>query len=212
MAVQKFLLKTGVQDLVYAPVVKDDKEGFETGVPKQLVFVASLSKSKEINVEAIHYDNKEMRKLVSEGDVETSIDSSVLPLHVKAELEGKLIDEDTGAVLDNGVGRAVYFAVGYKAKYYDNEDKEQFLYVWHAKGTFDVTEEEYNTEEGTDTEKTGQSFTYHSMRTVHEFDFKGEKHTGKVITADSASGLIDEDKFFAQVMTPENIGTAKSLI
>jgi len=204
---QKFILKTGAESLVYAPIVEDSAENYTTGEVKHLIYAAELSKSTPVEKEQIYYDNIAMKSNTTEGETEITISASVLPLDLKAELSGKSINAATGAVMDDGVGRTVYFAFGYKTKF----DDGTFKCTWHLKGSFATSDEDYATEEGADTEETGQEIVFTGLQTIHKFDYADNVspavRPGKTIEVEERGGKTDVTKFFDAVVTPETIGS-----
>ena len=53
----KFTLTRGLKNIMYAPVTKDDAEGYTVGEPKQLIPAGNLSISVESSTNDTYFDN-----------------------------------------------------------------------------------------------------------------------------------------------------------
>ena len=115
----------GVDNLVYAEVLKDTTEEFETGEVKELAGAGEISKSASTNSGTSYYDNVPAIVINSEGPDTITITSSVPLLATLAELTGKMIDTQTGAMIEVE-SEPKYFALGYKFQKTDGTER----YVW----------------------------------------------------------------------------------
>ena len=194
----------GVDNLVYAEVLKDTTEEFETGEVKELAGAGEISKSASTNSGTSYYDNVPAIVINSEGPDTITITSSVPLLATLAELTGKMIDTQTGAMIEVE-SEPKYFAVGYKFQKTDGTER----YVWRMKGQFGIPDESSKTkDDSTDTNNT--QLTYTGIYTTHKFTRDGKTKPAKaVVVDDTPDSKCDVSSFFTQVTTPEEL-TAKS--
>lgn len=205
----------GVDNLVYAEVTGDDNEtdgGYVTGTVKPLSPVATIAKATDSSNEAHYYDNNPMIVVSSEAADEITLTIAPPALDVLSELTGKGFDPETGMMVD-GERELKYFAIGYRTKGTDGK----YRYVWRLKGTFNIPDEQNDTEnDGTDTTNTELIFT--GIATTHNFT-KGKYDSatktwkkGKVkgIVVDERFDKVDFTTFFDEVKTPDTV-TAKSV-
>lgn len=203
----KYFKYRGVDNLVYARVMQDDAETFETGDVKPLAPVARVGKTVESSSATEFFDNVPMFVISSEGSDEIEIDATALPLETLAELIGKSYNDEVGAMID-GEREERYFAIGYRTKGTDGK----YNYIWRLKGMFAIPDEENATEDdGTDT--TGTTLTYTGIHTIHKFT-KGKYDsetstwsagTAKGVVVDERKGLADVSTFFDAVVTPDTL-------
>lgn len=203
----KYFKHRGVEGLVYAPLIKDDKESIEWGEVKPLAPVSRIGKTTEANSSTEYYDNIAYFVISSEGPDEFEMDATAFGLETEAELLGKSYDPETGAYID-GVRAERYFAVGYKTKGNDGGER----YVWRYKCKFAPIDAEHNTEnDGTDT--TGATVKCTGINTTHKFtkgiydpaEKKWTPGTAKGIVLDTRDGLADLSTFFDAVTTSDTI-------
>lgn len=188
----------GVDNLVYAEVLTDDSEGYTTGEVKTLAPVAEISKSTETSSETKYYDNLPAIVVNSEGSDEIGVTCAIPNLTTYADVIGKIIDEDTGALIDSE-REPKYFALGYRFKKTDGT----YRYVWRLKGMFAIPDETSATEDdGTDGNNT--ELTYTGISTTHAFT-KGGKPAKAVVVDDTADSKADISAFFDTVTTPDTL-------
>jgi len=182
----------GVDNLVYAEVLKDDEGGYEAAEPKLLAPTAEISKSVEQGSATKYYDNKPALVIASTGADTVTFTVSVLGLETLAEITGQFYDPDTGAMAE-GEAEPRYFAVGYRLKKTDGS----YRYVWRLKGRFAQPEESSATEDaGTDSKN--QSLVYTGVSTEHRFAKGGAR---KSVMVDEGDGKADLEGFFSEVQT-----------
>lgn len=194
----------GVDNLVYAEVLTDTTEEFETGEVKELAGAGEISKSASTNSGTKYYDNIPAIVINSEGPDTITITSSVPLLATLAELTGKMIDTQTGAMIEVE-SEPKYFALGYKFQKTDGTER----YVWRLKGQFGIPDESSKSkDDSTDTNNT--QLTYTGIYTTHKFTRDGKTKPAKaVVVDDTPDSKCDVSSFFTQVTTPEEL-TAKS--
>ena len=187
----------GVEGLVYAEIVEDSAEAYETGEVKALAGVAEISKTTESSDEAHYYDNKPVVVVSSTGSDEITCTVSAIPLEVLAEITGQMFDATTGSFIE-GQRESKYFALGYKTKKTNGDE----MYVWRLKGTFGIPDSTHATEnDGTDAN--GQEITFTGIQTTHVFTKIGK--SAKALTVDAGLGKADVSTFFDAVTTPDTI-------
>lgn len=188
----------GVDNLVYAEVLTDDSEGYTTGEVKSLAPVAEISKSTETSSETKYYDNLPAIVINSEGSDEIAVTCAIPDLATFADITGKTIDEETGALIDSERDPK-YFAIGYRFKMTDGT----YRYVWRLKGMFAIPDETSATEDdGTDGNNI--ELTYTGISTTHAFT-KGGKPAKAVVVDDTADSKADISAFFDTVTTPDTL-------
>ena len=194
----------GVDNLVYAEVLTDTTEEFETGEVKELAGAGEISKTASTNSGTKYYDNIPAIVINSEGPDTITIASSVPLLATLAELTGKMIDTQTGAMIEVE-SEPKYFALGYKFQKTDGTER----YVWRLKGQFGIPDESSKSkDDSTDTNNT--QLTYTGIYTTHKFTRDGKTKPAKaVVVDDTPDSKCDVSSFFTQVTTPEEL-TAKS--
>lgn len=186
----------GVDNLVYAKVITDTLEKFETGEVKMLAPVAEIAKTVETASDTKFYDNRAALTINAQGADTITTTIPALDLVTLADITGKQIDEETGAYLDGEI-IPTSIALGYRLKLTDGT----YRYVWRYKGTFGIPDETSATENaGTDTNN--QQLTYTGISTVHKFT-KGGSQKGLVV--DERDGKADLSTFFDEVTTADTL-------
>ena len=186
----------GARDAVYAKVITDTLEKFETGEVKPLAGLQEITRTTETSSEPKYYDNKPAIVVKGTGSDEVNLVVSVLTPETVADITGQYYDKDTGAVAE-GENEIEYFALGYIIKATDGVER----YVWRYKGTFSIPDESSATEDdGTDTKN--QEITYTGVNTIHKF--KKTKKTGKALVVEE-NDKVDLSTFFDQVTTIDTL-------
>lgn len=204
---QNFVLTRGLDELFIAEVLTDNNElegGYTTGTPEKLIPAGEMTISPDSEVANVYYDNSVFASVGREGGTEITISGAGLRAAMRAKLNAKDIDEETGAVLDSGTFTEKYFAFGGRKKGLDGS----YEYFWFNKGTFSVPKESAKTEDGS-TDTNGTELTYTAIPTKHIFTKKG-KVSKRVVMDDAITGKtkqVDFSKWFEKVVTPDNIPT-----
>lgn len=187
----------GVEGLVYAEVITDTLEKFETGTVKPYAGVAEISRTTEASSEPHYYDNIPAIVVTSTGSDEVTITTAAVPLEVIAETTGQDYDEATGMMVE-GEREAKYFALGYRTKRTDESE----VLVWRLKGTFSIPDSTHATKnDGTDAN--GQEVVYTGISTAHKFTKTGKQ--AKAVNVDMGKNLVDDTDFFTTVQTPDTV-------
>ena len=195
----------GVDNLYIAKVTKDDSENYTCETPVKLSAVAEVAKSTDSSSEAHYYDNKAMIVVNSESADTITLTIAPPALAMLAKMTGKSFDETLGMFVD-GERNNDYFAIMYRTKGTDGK----YRYVSRLKGTFNIPEEDNQTEnDGTDTTNTQVEYT--GIYTEHEFTkgkYNGtawEKGSAKGVVVDTRYGLADVSTFFNEIQTPDTV-------
>lgn len=187
----------GCSDLVYAPVIKDDITGYETGEVKELAFIKQIGASQEQSTATVFADNTAIFNSNSAIKFTRTFDCLAVDGKVKAELEGQYIEEDSNLVLSSSSAQPLTVAIGYKI--YDTDNT--CYYVWCLKGTCSFGEETIVTkDDGTDSN--GVQMTFSALETVHKFT-KGGSQTQVMLPENDDK--YDTSTFFDTVTTPDTL-------
>lgn len=196
-----FTLKRGLDELYCAEIITDTADAFETGEPFKLIPAGEMSVSVDKDSTNYHFDNGVFATVGREGGSEISIVGAAMRADAIAKINSKDIDAETGAVMDSGVYTTKYFAFGGRTKNIDGT----YEYFWFAKGSFAIPDDSAKTE-GEDTDATGTELTYTAIQTVHKFEKTG-KVCKRVVIDTETTELNADANWFAQVVTPDNLGT-----
>lgn len=199
---EKFTLKRGLENIYAAKITEDTEEAFTTETPFHLIPAGELSVSVDNEQTPYYFDNTVFANVGREGKSEVTVSGAGLRAAAIANINGKSIDETTGAVIDEGVFKdGEYFALGAKKNNLDGTS-EMF---WFLKGTFAIPDESAKTK-GEDTDATGTELTYSAIPTVHKFT-NTNKVCKRVIIDEATTKVKDNKDWFEQVVTPDNLGT-----
>lgn len=191
----------GVDNLVFAKVITDTAEAFETGEVRPLSPVAEIGRTTDSSSETKFYDNQPMIIISSVGADELALTVAPLALDIYAEVTGQYFDPETGALIE-GERNNDYYCIGYRTKGTDGK----YRYVWRYKGQFAIPEETNQTEnDGTDT--TNTELTWTGVQTIHKFEKTGK--SAKAMVVDERFDKVDFTNFFKTVQTPDTL-TAKT--
>lgn len=197
----KFVLKRGLSNVVIAEVLEDTAENFNVGTPEKLIPAGEMSKTVDSESTLYWFDNTVFATMGREGGTEITISGAGLRAAARAKINGKDVDEATGAVVDSGQFVEKYFALGAETMGHDGTKE----YFWFMKGTFATPDEnDKTTDESTDAN--GTELTYTAVPTTHVFASTG-KVCKRVVIDTETTVLKDEQDWTAQVVTPENLAT-----
>lgn len=187
----------GCSDLVYAPIIKDDVTGYETGEVKELAFIKQIGAGQEQSTATVFADNTAIFNTNSAIKFTRTFDCLAIDGKVKAELEGQYTEEGSSLVLSSSSAQPLQVAIGYKV--YDTDDT--CFYVWCLKGTCSFGEETIITrDDGTDSN--GVQMTFSALETVHKFT-KGGSQTQVMVEENDEK--YDTSTFFDAVTTPDTL-------
>ena len=193
--------RRGLAKIHIAEIVTDTAEKFETGEIKRILAAAEMTTTVEQDKTVIWLDNKPVVTIGREGNSEITLNGSALFDAVQAELFGKEIDPETGAIMDSGDFVEKYFAFG--AEIGNHQSKPTL--VWFLKTSFSIPDEGSKTEDES-TDWNGSELTLSAQKTIHEFAKTG-KSCKRILLDPSTSELAEDADWFAQVVTPDNAST-----
>ena len=187
----------GCDNLVIAPVTKDDSTGYTTGTVVELAPIASVAKTTEVSSETHFYDNTGMIQIKAEGVDTITLVVPALYLAKLALVTGAYIDPVSGAYM-SGENTNTDYALGYRIKLTDGT----YRYVWRLKGTFSNVPDENSNTESNSVDTNNQTITYSGVKTIYEFPTVGRKRD---IVIDERDGICDCSTFFSIVQTPATV-------
>lgn len=196
-----FTLKRGLDEIYVAEVTVDTAEAFTTGDPFKLIPAGEMSVAVDSDSANYWFDNSVFAIVGREGSSELTISGAGMRPADVAKITGKEVDADTGAVMDDGAYTEKYWALGARKKNIDGT----YEYFWFSKGSFAIPDEAAKTE-GEDTDATGTELTYTAIQTTHKFAKTG-KVCKRVVIDTETTQITAEADWFAQVVTPDNLGT-----
>lgn len=194
----------GVEGLVCAELLTDDKNGITWGEPFDIAGVAQITKATDSSNEAHYYDNVPAIVVSNTGSDTITINASAIPNDVLAKITGQYYDATTGMYVEQ-VRTPKYFAIGYRTK----DTNGDVYYVWRLKGSFNVPDQTSITEDDS-TDANGQEIIFTGVSTVHKFSKTNESAKG--VTVNTGLGLIDVSAFFDTVQTPDTIAPQEIVV
>ena len=201
MAEKKFGLLRGLSE-IYIDEITDSPEGYTpAGKPQQLIPAGELKISKSVDKTQIYYDNDMFAEIAKEAPSEMEIVGAAIRAAYLAWLEGKDVDTETGAIMDDGDAHGKFFAISGKKDYTDGTSE----YFWFLKCTYGSAEEATKTKDD-GTEAAGMTLPFTAYKTQYKFNKTGKGL--KVMRIDTANTALKEDaKWTEQVVTPDNVDT-----
>ena len=191
----------GFDSLVAAEITADTAAAFTTGDVFELAPAGEIKKSTNRESATKSYNNQAYIIIKSEGEDTVELTTPILPLDIEAKINASTYDEGTGVLINDGVAKTKYFAIGYRLLCTDNT----YRYVWRLKGSFTLGDDEAKSKEGTDSNNT--TLTYTGVQTIHKFAKTGT--VAKDMVADQRDDLLQYDKWFDDVLTPDTIDDIK---
>ena len=195
----KFGLLRGLSE-IFICEIKDSKDKYEPiGTPQHLIPAGELKIVKTVDKAQIFYDNEMWEEVAKENASEMEVIGAAIRAAYNAWLEGKDVDETTGAIMDDGDAHVKYFAISGKKDYTDGTSE----YFWLLKCTFGGAEEATKTKDDS-TDAAGMTLPFTAYKTIHKFANGGKGR--KVMRIDTAVTKIKADaEWTAQVVTPDNL-------
>lgn len=198
--IKKFGLLRGLSE-IYIDEITDTAEAYTpAGKTQQLIPAGELKITKSVDKTSVYYDNAMFAEVAKENPSEMEIVGAAIRAAFNAWLEGKKVDETTGAILDDGAVHEKYFAISGKKDYTDGTSE----YFWFLKCSYGGAEESTKTEDDS-TDAAGMTLPFTCYKTQHKFNALNSG--AKVVRIDTATTKLKADaKWTAQVVTPDNIG------
>lgn len=198
----------GCRDMHFARVITDNEAAYLAGENRYLAPSAEITHESKTEINKRHYDNQLMFVTNVEGSTEVKNTVSGVPCKLAAELTGKPYDEAKGIFLDTGdSNEAPWYA------YSGAMDLEGGArYFQYLKGKFAIGSEVARSKEDNITVNT-VDLTYTPVVTSHKFEMPdGESKPLKAVKADTTDpAFTGADSWFAQVQTPETLGSPEAL-
>ena len=200
MEKKKFGLLRGLSEIFICEIT-DTPEGYTpVGTPQQLIPAGELKITKTVDKTQIYFDNDMYAEIAKEAPSEMEIIGAAIRAAYNAWLEGKTVDDTTGAILDDGDAHSKFFAVSGKKDYTDETSE----YFWFLKCTYGGAEEATKTKDDS-TDAAGMTLPFTAYKT--QYKFQKESKGAKVVRIDTATTKLKAAaKWTAQVVTPDNIG------
>lgn len=196
----KFTLKRGLEDIYIAEITADDAENYTTGEPQKLIPAGELGITVDNEKTSIYFDNTVFAQIGKEGDSEVTISGAGLRAGMIAYITGKDVDDETGAILDDGMFKERYFALGAKMNNIDGTDE----LFWFNKGSFGIPDTNAKTKDDS-TDANGNELTYTAIKTQHKFT--NGKVSKRVVIDTADTQVKTSQDWYAQVVTPDNKST-----
>lgn len=196
----------GIRGLVYAKVISDTSTGITYGTVKPVAGTSQLVKSTATSNEAHYYDNVPAVVVTGVGADTVTINTSVIPMDVIADMTGQYYDSTTGLFVEQD-GTAPDIAIGYITTKTDGTD----VFVWRQKGKVTLGDTTHGTKDA-GTTANGQTLTYTGVSTTYAFSKTGKGSKATYIEIDNNPAGITEQAFFASVQTPDTIGATVDVI
>lgn len=197
--VKKFGMLRGLSDIFICEIEDSEEEYKIVGAPQKLIPAGELTISKTVEKAQTYFDNSLFDEVASEAPTELTLVGAAVRAAFLAWLEGKKVDEATGAIFDSGDYKGKFFAISGKRGYTDGTSE----YFWFHKCTFSGAEETGKTSDNS-TDSAGMTLPFTAYKTTHKFESSGA--TSKVIKIDDATTKFkDKALWTAQVVTPDNI-------
>lgn len=195
---KKFGMLRGLSN-IFICEIEDSAEAYKpVGTPQKLIPAGEITMSKTVDKKQTYFDNNLFEEVGREAPTELSIVGAAVRSAFLAWIEGKRIDDATGAVLDSGDWKSKFFAISGERKYTDGTSE----YFWFNKCSFGGAEETGKTEDDT-TDSAGMTLPFTAYKTQFKFN-SGE--TSKVVRINTVdTKLKDKAEWTAQVVTPDNL-------
>ena len=197
---KKFGMLKGLSDIFICEISDTVDAYTEVGKPEQLIPAGEMTASKSIDKTQFYFDNSMWEEVGMEAPTELSLIGAAVRAAFLAKIEGKDVDDATGAILDDGDWHKKFYAISGKKDYTDGTSE----YFWFLKCSFGGAEEAAKTKDNS-TDANGATLPFTAYSTLHQFT--DGKHR-KVVRIDTANTVLkDKQSWTAQVVTPDNLAT-----
>ena len=133
---------TGLKDVYYAVLTKDDDTGATYNTPVKLGHAISMDIQPNTESGTLYGDNMAVATKTKLKDITITLETSDIPLKDRAIILGHTVDETTGKITAKGDDKAVYVAILFAAT--TAEDTTQ--YYKYLKGKFTPSQQQIETE------------------------------------------------------------------
>jgi phi13 family phage major tail protein len=188
--------KIGLDNLYVAEVLADSAAAYTPDTPQWLAPAAEASQEPSTSFAIQYADDQPYDVATAEGETKISLKITGLDLETLALITGKVFDDTTGRMYDNG-GVAPFMALGFRSK----KSNGSYRYYWFLKGKFDMPKEAVATlADRPDPKTLDLSFT--AIRTIYVFDLGDINDTVKRVIGDDDTAAFDDTGWFTQVQVP----------
>jgi phi13 family phage major tail protein len=188
--------KIGLDNLYIAEVTADSAAAYTADTPAWLAPAAEASQEPSTAFQIQYADDQPYDVATSEGETKLALKITGLDLETLAMITGKVFDDTTGRMYDNG-GIAPFMALGFRSK----KSNGSYRYYWYLKGKFDMPKEAVATlADKPDPKTLDLSFT--AIRTVYKFDLGDIDDSVKRVIGDDDTAAFDDTGWFTQVQVP----------
>lgn len=196
----KFGLLKGLSNINICEIEDTPEEYKAIGTPEQLIPAGEMTVSKSFEKSQHYFDNAMWAEVGTEAPSEMSIIGAAVRSAFLAWIEGKDIDPETGAILDDGDWHNKYFAISGTKDYTDGTSE----HFWFLKCSFGGAEEAMKTKDAS-TDANGATLPFTAYSTVHKFT--DGKHRKVVRIDTTTTKLLAEKSWTEQVVTPDILST-----
>lgn len=193
----------GCSKLVFAPITESDN-GTTYGAVTVLAPVKSISREITADSEDVWADNILQQKTFAGTSITRSFECTRIDPAVEAQLLGlTTVAVGTATAYANNPDASTrpYFAIGYAL--HDGDANKPCEIVWAYRGIVNSISKASNTiDAGTGSE--GQTVEVTFTAPVNKFTTTGMRNLDLSLPVDAS---VDVDKWFAQVVTPDNAAT-----
>ena len=197
---KNFSLSRGLKDAVIAEITADDATAYTASETiEKLIPAGTVTMSADTEKTDVYFDNVVFASTGTESATTVTLEGARLKPAMVAKITGKKVDPTTGIIMDDGVYKEKYFALGLRVQMIDGTE----ALVWYLKGTFSIPEETGRTiDDSTDAD--GMTLEFSAVRTKHEFDGVGYK---RMLCDTTTTEMTATKDWFDQVVTPDNYST-----
>lgn len=193
----------GVRKLMLATLTTDNDTTLTYDKPIRFAGVREVGGEAEESSATEYYDNQASIVTTAEGADTYTLTTSVLDDVVRAKIEGRKADEETGAYFATPLKRP-YVALGFVAEDTDGQE----WYYWIYKGKLTGGKESHQTKDD-GTETTNLEWELSSIYTQHRFT-SANNEPMKYYKL-KAGGSVTEEAFFSKVYDPDTASVPTSL-
>lgn len=192
----------GVSDVHFWKVTKDDATAYEAGEVMVLSPTAEVSQTTEQSQATVHYSNIPAYVVSARGATTIAAVLQGLALKALAMIEGNDLDASTGALIDDGEAKNIYFGISFRADYIGGETGAR--YYSFPKVNISIPDEATKTKDG-DTSTLNQSVNITAVSTIYKFTKTGKPCKRIAVDTVNSGELIDLSKWFDQAVTPDSL-------
>lgn len=189
----------GLRGLKIAQLKKDTVEEITYETPIVFAGVREVGNEEEESSATSYYDNQASIITDAEGSDKYSLVTSVLEDIVRAMIEGRKVDEETGEYFGTPKQKP-YLAIGFIGE--DTNGQEWYYWIYKTKLT-GGSEKHITKDDGTET--TNLEWEASSIYTTHKFE-RADNKPLKYCKL-KAGGEVTEEQFFSQVYDPDKKAT-----